>query len=328
MMKTLLFTTLLLAGVVLADPAAATTPAATSPAATSPVGRADAWAPTPAPTGPQAGEVALGSFVAPTRARAGHGGATSLKGGPGCSIQCITTGVAYGRGPDARLVVTTDSPATITIVVSRAGYYRQIVSAAGRTSVSADFDDLEADTHYDAFVSAVDGDGFIANRSGSFTTLERNAHVVFNEAHITEAPYGDEPYGAQVWFEGEPVSTFNAGDADDGVLHLGAQSHGADDTDRYLDLAVELTQYEDTDDVCETTFDTDVPATGWGDCEYAATVWFPGAVLDLDDRPAGAAVNDYWIGETLVLPGGEALPVGYGYPLTFTVLAAVHVTWT
>ncbi|HMJ75030.1 MAG TPA: hypothetical protein VK507_03610 [Iamia sp.] len=320
-MRKLLITALLFAIALVASPAAART----------------AYAPTPQPgagTGPRAGEVSLGSFVAPIRTRggtaSGPGGADTLKGGPGCSIQCITGGVAYGRGPDARLVVTTDSPATIRIVVSRAGYYRQIVSDAGKTSFSADFDDLAADTHYDAFVSAVDGAGHMANRSGSFRTLKRNAHVVFNEAHITEAPFGDEPYGAQIWFEGNPVSTFSAGDADDGVLHLGAQSHGADDTDRYLDLAVELTQYEDTDDVCEVTFDADLPATGWGDCEFAASVWFPGGdlALDLDDRPSGAAVNDYWIGETLVLPGGEALPVGYGYPLKFTVLAAVHVTWT
>lgn len=299
-------------------------------------GRAGGYAPTPgAGTGPQDGEIALGSFVAPTRAAAGrHGAATGLKVDPTCAVQCITSGVAYGRGPDARLVVTTDTPATIRIVVSGpAGYTRQIISGGGVTSFSADFEDLEADTHYDAIVIAKDAANHSAVRSGSFRTLQRNVTVVFNEAHITEAPYGDEPYSAQTWFEGQPQTPLYLGDADGGVLPLTAQAHQEDDTDRYLALALELTQFEEEggpfDPLCEVQPEPDEPEVGYGDCEYAATAWLADGSFDLDARPAGATdVNAYWMSGTMVLPGDNALPGGYGNPLVFTVPLAVHVSWT
>ncbi|HEV7723211.1 MAG TPA: hypothetical protein VGO60_18105 [Iamia sp.] len=319
-MRKLLITVLLFALALVAAPAAAQT----------------AYAPTPQPgarvgTGPRAGEVALGSFVAPIRSTARHGAATSFKAGEGCSIQCITGGVAYGRGPDARLVVTTDSPATIRIVVSRSGYYQQIVSDPGTTSFSADLDDLEADTHYDAFVSAVDGAGHMANRSGSFTTLQRNVHLVFNEADIDEAPYGDDPFYAQFWFEGEASASVPLGDADGGELHLGAQAFHEDDTDRYLSAAVELTQSDESVDLCEAESDPDEPEAGHGSCDYSATAWLADGAFDLDHRPSGAAVNDYWIGGTMVLPNGvddPALPGGFGSPLSFSVQVGIRVTFT
>jgi hypothetical protein len=300
-------------------------------------GRADGYAPTPPPggTGPQAGEIALGSFVAPTRATAGrHGAATGLKADPTCAVQCITSGVAYGRGPDARLVVTTDTPATIRIVVSGpAGYTRQLISGAGVTSFSADFEDLEADTHYDAIVIAKDAADHSAVRSGSFRTLQRNVTVVFNEAHIDAAPYGDQPYYAQTWFEDQPQWPLDLGDADGGVLPLTAQAHQAADTDRYLALALELTQSEEPggpfDPPCEVQPEPDEPEVGYGDCEYTATAWLADGAFDLDARPAGATdVNAYWMSGTMVLPGDNALPGGYGNPLQFTVPLAVHVSWT
>lgn len=324
-----------LAGLVLAL-ALAATPAAATETWTAGGGGGDgggrtgagSYAPAPAPGGPQAGEVALGSFVAPDTATGRHGAAGSFKAGVGCSIQCITGGVAYGRGPDARLVVTTDSPATIRIVVSAAGYYRQIIGEAGQTSLSADFDDLEADTHYDAFVSAVDGAGHIANRSGAFTTLQRNVQVVFNQATIHEAPFGDGEYSAQIWFEGQGGAPFAAGDADGGVLLLGVQDLQDEDTGRHLSLAVELAQIDDSVDICEAEADSPEPEVGWGNCSYTATAWLADGSFDLDARPRGAAVNDYWIGGTLVLPGGGALPGGYGSPLDFSVAVGVHVTFT
>jgi hypothetical protein len=293
-------------------------------------GRADAYAPHPdAGTGPQAGEIALGSFVAPTRSTAGrHGAADDLKAGAGCAVQCITGGVAYGRGPDARLVVTTDSPATIRIVVSRAGYHRQIVCDPGTTSFSADFGDLDADTHYDAFVSAVDGAGKIANRSGSFRTLQRDVHVVFNEADVWETPYGGDPFYGQTWFEGEGGTPYATGDLVDGEIHLGAQALHEDDTDRYLWVGYELRQHDESVDVCEAVSDPDEPEVGYGNCDYAATAFLADGELDLDDRPAGEPVNDYWIGGTMVLPGGNALPGGYGSPLQFSIQVGVRVTWT
>jgi hypothetical protein len=314
-MKKLLIAALLLLGLLGAAPAGAQT----------------GYAPTPPPggTGPQAGEVALGSFVAPVRSTARHGAAGSFKANPSCATQCITSGVAYGRGPDARLVVTTDTPATIRIIVSRDGYYRMISSNAGATSLSADFNDLEADTHYDGFVSAVDGNGNIANRSGSFRTLERNVHVVFNEADIHEAPYGDDYYSGQTWFEGEGGEPAFLGDADGGVLHLGAQALHDDDTDRYLWVGYELTQSDESVDLCEAEADPDEPEVGYGNCSYSTTAFLAEGELDLDDRPDWATdVNDYWISGTMILPGGNALPGGYGSPLNFSIQAAVRVTFT
>jgi len=323
-MRKLLITALLFAIALVAAPAA---------------GAQTAYAPTPQPgagTGPRAGEIALGSFVAPTRTRggtaSGHGAAGSFKAGEGCSIQCITSGVAYGRGPDARLVVTTDSPATIRIVVSRAGYYQMIVSDPGKTSFSADFNDLDADTHYDAFVSAVDGNGHMANRSGSFTTLERNVHVVFNEADIHEAPYGGDPFFGQTWFEGEGGESYATGDLEDGVVHLGAQALHEDDTDRYLSVGFELTQLDNSVDLCEAEPDFDEPEVGYGNCSYSTTAWLANGELDLDDRPDWATdVNDYWISGTMLLPNDvddAPLPGGFGSPLNFSVPLAVRVTFT
>lgn len=319
-MRKILITAALMAGLWGAAPAAAQT----------------AYAPTPpssGDTGPRSGEVALGSFVsAPTTRSDGgvqRGGATSYRANPSCAVQCITSGVAYGRGPGARLVVTTDTPATIRIIVSRDGYYRMIASAAGQTSFSADFGDLEADTHYDAFVSAVDANGDIANRSGSFRTLERNVHVVFNEADIHEAPYGNDPFSGQTWFEGEGGEPFPTGDLDDGTVHLGAQALHADDTDRFLAVGLELTQHDQGVDLCEAQSDPDQPEVGYGNCDYSATAWLADAALDLDDPPAwSTGVNDYWISGTMILPGGNALPGGYGSPLRFSVDVAVRVTFT
>lgn len=313
-MKKLLIAALLLLGLFSAVPAAAQT----------------AYAPTPTGgSGARAGEVALGSFVAPARAAAGrHGAATGLKANPTCAVQCITGGVAYGRGPDARLVVTTDTPATIRIVVSRDGYYRQIQGDAGKTTLSADFTDLDADTHYDAFVSAVDGNGNIANRSGSFRTLQRNVHVVFNEADVWTTPYGGDPFYGQTWFEGVGGEPYATGDLVDGEIHLGAQALHEDDTDRYLWVGYELTQSEDTDELCEAQSDPDEPEVGYGSCDYAASAFLEDGALDLDDRPSGDPVNDYWIGGTMVLSGGNALPGGYGSPIQFSIQVGVHVTFT
>ncbi len=292
-------------------------------------------APTPTPggsggtggTGVRTGEIALGSIVAPVRTAAGrHGAATGLRSNPSCSVQCITSGVAYGRGPGARLVVTTDTPATIRIAVSRSGYYRLISSAAGQTSFSADFGDLGADTRYDAFVSAVDANGDIANRSGSFRTLQRNVDVVFNQAEVWETPYGDDAFYAQSWFEGVGGEPFAAYDLEDGILPLGVQVLKDVDTDRHLALALELKQHDEGVDVCEVEPDPPAPESGQGTCEYAATVWLADGALDLDDRPAWATnPNDYWISGTLVLPDTDALPGGFGTPLKFRVPTAVRV---
>lgn len=296
-------------------------------------GPADGFAGTsPAGTGPHAGEIALGSFVAPTRTSAArHGAATGLKTNPTCAVQCITGGVAYGRGPDARLVVTTDTPATIRIVVSGpSGYTRQLISPAGATSFSADVDDLSADTAYTGVVMATDAYGNTALREGTFRTLQRDVEVILTEAHITAAPYGDEGFAQEIWFEGDKVQESWSGPASDDVLPLGVNILHGTDTDRFLQVAVELEQAEPPSDLpCELHEDPHQPESGQVACGHVQTAWFPDAgELDLDDRPSGAPVNHYWIETQLELPGGDALPPGYGLPLNFTVPIDVEVTWT
>lgn len=287
-------------------------------------------------TGPQAGEVPLGSFVsgATTRSPARHGAATGLKGNPTCANQCITGGVAYGRGPDARLVVTTDTPATIRIIVSGpAGFSHQEISGAGVTSFSADFD-LEADTQYQGVVIASDAYGNHAERAGSFRTLERNARLLFNEAHILDAPFGNDGFSAQVFFEDHWFDQTDVGDAVGGDVPLGAHVIDAHDTDRFLWAGIELNQSDadHSQDPCEVVPETGEPEYGPADCSWSNTAWADDGHLDLDARPAGQAdPNSYFISVTMQHANSvedPGLPGGYGDALAFTVPAAVHVTWT
>lgn len=318
-MRKLLVTALLLVGTL-----AALAPPSGAQVASG--GRTGYATPTP-PSGPQAGEVALGSFVAPTRTRsplAGHGIAGSWKAGVGCSVQCITGGVAYGRGPDVRLVVTTDTAATIRIVVSRNGYYQQLQSDPGQTRFEVVLDDLDVDTPYDAFVSAVDGAGEMANRSGSFRSLQRNVDVLLTHAEVEATPYGDEPFAQEVWFEGQVGSESWGERVEDGRLALGIIGRHAEDTDRYLDLAVELSQGEPGDNggvPCE-VHDSDVPEAGQFPCDYTHSVYFAGGQLDLDAGSGPGHWNTYVVGADLVAPNAFYSPLRYTVPVTVTV------TWT
>lgn len=323
-MKKILPPALLLLGLLASAPAAALAPAPSPGYATAPIG-------------PQAGEVPLGSFVSGATTRGGAGiqrtPATGYKVNPTCAVQCITGGVAYGRGPDARLVVTTDTPASIRIIVSGpAGFSHQEISGAGQTSFSADFD-LEADTLYQGTVIATDANGNSAVRAGSFRTLQRNARLLFNEAHILSAPYGGEDFGGELFFEDHEPWPLVTGDLSGDDLPLGAQVLDDHDTDRFLWAGVEISQTDpDHDGPCEVVPD-DVPEYGPNECGWANTAWIgDDGHLDLDARPAGSTdPNSYVIGVTFQHVNGAddpALPGGYGEGLTFTVPAAVHVTWT
>jgi hypothetical protein len=94
-----------------------------------------------------------------------------LKAGPGCSIQCITSGVAYAHGSDAELVVTTDTPARIWIMVWNDDEHYIVNSEVLVQSFSHLFDDLTPGTTYSAMATAVDAAGYVSDAVGSFTTL-------------------------------------------------------------------------------------------------------------------------------------------------------------
>jgi hypothetical protein len=259
-----------------------------------------------------------------------HGAADDFKGGPGCSINCITSGIAYARGVDAELVVHTDTPAMIWIIVwNDDGYHRQFISDHGQTSFSGFFDDLEADTFYYAMAVAEDGEGYSSHGYGDFTTLSRNVQVSFTSATIHDSPFGDDDFWMRLWVNGEWANDGSGGyDPEGSTLPLGIQIHSFDDVGQSLDLSVQLSQSDDDADLCEATGPLDGPYIGGLGCtEYAYATLYDD-VNDLDDRPVGASSwTEHSLSRTLVLPGGNALPGGYGHPLNFSVDVTLNVTY-
>jgi hypothetical protein len=106
---------------------------------------------------------------APGGTNGAHTSIDDLKGGPGCSIQCITSGVAYAHGVDAELVVTTDTPAHIWIMVWNDDEHYIVDSDVLVQSFSHLFDDLTPGTTYSAMATAVDAAGYVSDAVGSFT---------------------------------------------------------------------------------------------------------------------------------------------------------------
>jgi hypothetical protein len=106
---------------------------------------------------------------------AGIGVGEGFKAGPGCSVQCIVTGIAYARGVGAELVVATDTPARLWIIVWSDDGYHALRYAGDqlRTTFSSTFDDLEPGTSYQALAVAEDAAGFASQRYGTFDTLRR-----------------------------------------------------------------------------------------------------------------------------------------------------------
>src|SRR5688572_6024588 len=118
-----------------------------------------------APDGTTTGRSVAGASDLQTTPNTSHGGispADDFKAGPGCSIQCITSGVGYARGPKAKLVVKTDTEARIWIHVSGPdGYYRVENSGADEVmEFGVVFDDLEAGTTYEAWAVAKDKENY------------------------------------------------------------------------------------------------------------------------------------------------------------------------
>lgn len=262
----------------------------------------------------------------------GIGGADDFKGGPGCSIQCITSGVAYARGIGAELVVKTDTAARIWIYVwTDDGYHRVVDSGEPVQSFAELFDDLEQATSYYAMAAAEDAAGYTSYRWGTFQTLERNVEITLSPAQIHVAPFDEPPYnsdefGVYVWLEGDwlPGSDGPSEMDGDGTLDLEVDPIVIDGAGRYVDLAVELAQFDPVDDVCEYHgLPFSDPSSGeWG-CDVWTFATFDGGDGDLDDRPASATSwTEHTLQRTLVVPGGHD-----DVPLDFTVPVTLHVTY-
>jgi hypothetical protein len=259
---------------------------------------------------------------------ANYGGADDFKAGAGCSIQCITSGVAYARGVGANLVVKTDTAATIWIIVwNDDGYHKMVNSEAGLLEFAHHFDDLEPGTSYQAMAAAEDGEGYTSHGYGEFTTLSRNVRVSFTQAIIDEKPFSG-PIDMKAWLQGQVIAD-NADNVLEGdTLPIGITIADLGDSERFITLEVFLVLFDSGEDLCEAFGEADEPAIGQHDCYAWAYAEFQGGSLDVDDRPNGATSwTQHTIQTNLVLPGGNALPGGYGQPFDFHVPVSINVTY-
>jgi hypothetical protein len=144
----------------------------------------------------------LAAQGAPNGGTAGHSASDDLKAGAGCAVQCITRGVAYARGVGAKLVVRTDTPAAIWMVVHGPGSTQVLESDGLTTAFDAVLDDLDGGTTYAVTVAATDAEGQTAHAHGEFDTLRRFARVRFAAIQVTEHPYPG-PLRAHYWVDGD-----------------------------------------------------------------------------------------------------------------------------
>jgi hypothetical protein len=175
--------------------------------------------------------------------------------------------------------------------------------------------------------AAEDGQGYTSHGYGEFTTLSRNVQVSFSQAVIHEKPFSG-PIDMKAWLQGEVIAD-NANNVLEGdTLPIGIQLADLDDAERFITLEVFLLLFHSGQDLCEAFGEVDEPAIGQHDCYAWAYAEFQGGELDVDDRPNGATSwTQHTIETNLVLPGGNALPGGYGQPFDFHVPVSIQVTY-
>jgi len=266
----------------------------------------------------------------------GAGAMDDYKAGPGCMVQCITHGVAYARGVNSELRVWTDAPAQIHIWVgSEDGTYTKFfTSEPGKKYMSAFFDDLDPHTTYLAMATATDGEGYMSQASGDFTTLTRNVTLSFNSGHLESAPHGNNPMGWVAWGNSKPEintpwswpAAANNGyltgltdlAIDDGDQMLfGFQSFELEDVDRFLGFSVLVVQFKNAP--CAWALPEQAYAWGSDTCATWASADF-GPEADLDARPQDATS---WTEHThqLIAEVPGALDLRFEVPVT------MHVTY-
>jgi hypothetical protein len=266
-----------------------------------------------------------------------QGGNPSFKGGPGCAIQCITSGVAYARGAGARLVVTADTYVQFTLNVwnEEENYFATRQSDLPLTmswgddlfDVGADFLDLKANTTYQASVQAVDASGYISTASGKFTTLRRFAEVDFGsfmlDSYAPEFMTFRYYFGVDGTWQPQLDEVWQA----HYLPHApaGVRSVIVEGAPQWLPLAVQVVQtIPSSDDLCEPDFPKNFPhLSGTSGCWTWDTAYIPS--LNLDDRPAGATSWTEWtLQHHLNTAGFEQGETLYS-PLDFTAPVTVKV---
>lgn len=245
-----------------------------------------------------------------------HSAADSFKGGPGCSIQCITSGIAYAVGVGAHLKVTTDTLARITITVEGFGSYDSgatLTQTWGKT-----FPDLEPDTTYKAWAFAIDSSGYVSSASGQFTTLRRFARVEFGGFSLTEYSYND---GFSFYFrangEWQPqLEEFHHQPALPATLP-GVRAVEIADAPSPLNVAVRVFTEENNNEVCEAVDRYNTTDSGGNSC----SAWNTGTagILYIDTYPDDAVE---WTGHSLsasATPNNNWEPVQFNAPIEVEV---------
>ena len=286
----------------------------------------------PAPRAPQTSVASNDFQVAISSAQSGYNAVNDYKAGTGCSVQCISSGLAYARGVGAKLVVKTDTPAQIWIIVwDNDGYYTIVDS--GNTDViqfGHVFDDLEPGHTYQAMAIAKDAEGYTSYADGSFMTLNRYVEISMSGANILAQAFSPDTFSKSVWANGEWLGQYNVEDLDilDSALNWGDNQILLSHVGRYLELAVQLNEWDDDPDgVCEGVAGLDMPSLGPVSCGYRAYAELQDGDNDLDHRPAGATSwTEHTLHRTLTLPAG-GLPPSYGATLDFTVDVTLHVIY-
>jgi hypothetical protein len=269
---------------------------------------------------------------------AGHGVGDGFKAGPGCSVQCITTGIAYARGVGAELVVETDTPARLWIIVWNDDGYHALRDAGDqlRTSFRSTFDDLEPGTSYQALAVAKDGAGFTSQRYGTFDTLRRFAQVDFGSFEVA-VTNGEGPWAFNFRVDHLWHPQLREVEKHDPKLYPtlpGVRAVTIEDAPEYLDVMVQVvdnrtstpTGFDSCGNVTDPIYDLlpDFGGSATTSCGlgYAWGTAFHSAFgIELDDRPSE---ETSWSGHRLVrqLSTSHSVmvqPVRFDAPVTIDV---------
>ena len=101
-----------------------------------------------------------------------------LSSNVGCSQKCITKAVPTAIGPtSATFEIATNTPAKITVIVSRNGQIASSATSEYTTSFMHAAGFLYPGTTYDLFLRATDANGHTEHHHFTFKTVERHARV-------------------------------------------------------------------------------------------------------------------------------------------------------
>lgn len=290
----------------------------------------------------------------PAGSGSSHNQVDDLKGGPGCSIQCIMSGRAYAYLTGARLVVETDTQADIELTVTIPGNDELSWYASGNTGADLEFshvfDGLMGGITYEATVVATDGEGYSSTASGTFKTLVRNVEITYGtiesdgDFQVCVDPATASPiYEKWLWINNgwvnsqyeyglHPLAAVPGdfshlvpyGASCPSKLFFSTHFHSINNAPKMLDMKVQLREYNLEGDDCENDYNPTEPTTESipGTCRYknyAQPNW-NGDPINLDERPSGATSFVEHTIETHV-----SSPTPSAFPLSFQVGVVLHV---